>query len=334
MGSEQAEQEVADMLPAAVEAAAGPEPEPEPEAEPEPEPEPGVEPEAETPAAPPDGGRPARARAGLAVLGRVGIVLAVLTVAGGGIWATGRAGSPQASPTTTEIPALQVKAADVAPGSTAPVDATVNGAQIATGQQPQPQQQQQGKRQGKDLLSLWADKVSDVTGIPARALIGYGNAELVLRASQPSCRISWATLAGIGRIESNHGQYGGAVLQANGYPSKPIIGVPLDGTPGVRAIGDTDHGRFDGDPYYDRAVGPMQFIPSTWARWGGGYDPQQIDAAALAAAKYLCAGGRDMASPPGWWQGILSYNNSVDYAQKVFGLADSYAKAAQVVRMS
>jgi membrane-bound lytic murein transglycosylase B len=82
----------------------------------------------------------------------------------------------------------------------------------------------------------------------------------------------------------------------------------------------------------------MQFIPSTWRKWasdgnGDGLgDPQQIDDAALAAARYLCAGGRDMASPAGWWAGILSYNNSTEYAQKVFGLADGYAKAAQSVR--
>jgi membrane-bound lytic murein transglycosylase B len=272
----------------------------------------------------------------MAVLGRLGIVVAVLALAAAGVWVTSRVSTPAAGPTTTDIPALQVQAADVEPGSTAPVNATVSGAPVAATQQPAAQQPaaRPGRQSGKDLLSIWADKVSNVTGIPARALVGYGNAELELRATQPSCRVSWATLAGIGRIESNHGQYGGAVLQANGYPSKPIIGVPLDGSAGIQAIGDTDRGRFDGDPNNDRAVGPMQFIPGTWAKWGGGYDPQQIDAAALAAAKYLCAGGRDMSSAQGWWSGILSYNNSVDYAQKVFGLADSYAKAAQVVKVS
>jgi membrane-bound lytic murein transglycosylase B len=175
-----------------------------------------------------------------------------------------------------------------------------------------------------------------MVGIPARALVAYGNAELAMRASQAGYKLSWASLAG-GRIESNHGQYGGATLGADGRPSKPIIGVPLDGSPGVKAIGDTGRGRIDGDPTTDRAVGPMQFIPSTWSRWAsdgngdGAGDPQQIDDAALAASRYLCANGRNMASAAGWWAGILSYNNSTEYAQKVFGLADGYAKAAQTV---
>jgi membrane-bound lytic murein transglycosylase B len=255
-------------------------------------------------------------------------------VAGGGVWLVTRASTPEASPTTTEIPALQVKAADVRPGSVAPAGGAVAG---GAEQQTTPQQAQP-RSTGPATLTQWASQVAAVTTVPARALSAYGNAELAMRASQPTCKISWATLAGIGRIESNHGQYAGAVLGADGRPSKPIIGVPLDGSAGVQAIGDTDGGRYDGDAGVDRAVGPMQFIPSTWRKWasdgnGDGLgDPQQIDDAALAAARYLCAGGRDMASPAGWWAGILSYNNSTEYAQKVFGLADGYAKGAQSVR--
>ncbi|WP_410568494.1 lytic transglycosylase domain-containing protein [Amycolatopsis sp. cmx-4-61] len=277
---------------------------------------------------------PAPRAPGVAVLTRLIVVLAVLAVAGGGIWLVTRAATPEASPTTTEIPALQVKAADVRPGSVAPAGGAVAG---GAEQQTSPQQAR-SRESGPATLSQWAAQVAAATGVPARALQAYGNAELAMRADQPGCRISWATLAGIGRIESNHGQYAGAVLGADGRPSKPIVGVPLDGSAGVQAIGDTDGGRYDGDPAVDRAVGPMQFIPGTWRKWasdgnGDGLgDPQQIDDAALAAARYLCAGGRDMASPGGWWAGILSYNNSTEYAQKVFGLADGYAKAAQAAR--
>ncbi|WIY07167.1 lytic murein transglycosylase [Amycolatopsis mongoliensis] len=277
---------------------------------------------------------PAPRSASVAVLTRLTVVLAVLAVAGGGIWLVTRASTPEASPLTTEIPALQVKAADVRPGSVAPAGGAVAG---GAEQQTSPQQAQ-SRSTGPATLSQWASQVAGASGVPARALQAYGNAELAMRADQPKCRISWATLAGIGRIESNHGQYAGAVLGADGRPSKPIVGVPLDGSAGVQAIGDTDGGRYDGDAGVDRAVGPMQFIPSTWRKWasdgnGDGLgDPQQIDDAALAAARYLCAGGRDMASPAGWWAGILSYNNSTEYAQKVFGLADGYAKAAQSVR--
>jgi membrane-bound lytic murein transglycosylase B len=72
-------------------------------------------------------------------------------------------------------------------------------------------------------------------------------------------------------------------------------------------------------------MGPMQFIPSTWSRWASDGN--------LAAGRYLCANGRDMASAAGWWAGILSYNNSTEYAQKVFGLVDGYAKVAQTVKV-
>ncbi len=152
-----------------------------------------------------------------------------------------------------------------------------------------------------------------------------------MRGSDPGCHVSWTTLAGIGRVESNHGQFAGAVLGEDGRPSKPVIGVPLDGSAGVRSIPDTDGGTLDGNPQLDHAVGPMQFIPGTWRKWAsdgnldGRADPQQIDDAALSAARYLCAGGRDLATAAGWWAAVFSYNNSVPYGQKVFGLADGYA---------
>ncbi|EHR50465.1 membrane-bound lytic murein transglycosylase B [Saccharomonospora marina XMU15] len=271
-------------------------------------------------------------RSGRAALVRLAIVVAVLAVAAGGVWLVARAASPQAGPTTTDIPALDVRPADVEPGSVAPATDHItdrNSGRAGGGQASAP---------GANPLLDWARTTSAATAVPQRALLAYGNAELVMREHQPSCRLSWATLAGIGRVESNHGRYGGATLGENGRPSKPIIGIPLDGSEGVKAILDTDGGRLDGDVRHDRAVGPMQFIPSTWLRHGtdasgdGLADPQQIDDAALSAARYLCSGGRDMSTADGWWSGVMSYNNSTEYARKVFGLAEDYATAVRQAR--
>jgi len=176
--------------------------------------------------------------------------------------------------------------------------------------------------------------LAKVIDVPARALQAYGNAQNIVAREQPGCHLSWTTLAGIAHIESNHGRFGGRALQPDGRSSSPIIGIPLDGGPAVQAIGDTDGGALDGDPVWDRAVGPFQFIPSTWAKWradGNGdrvADPQSIDDAAVAAGRYLCAGGRNLSDGASWWRAILSYNNSDAYVQSVFNGADGYARAA------
>ncbi|MFD6793600.1 MULTISPECIES: lytic transglycosylase domain-containing protein [Prauserella salsuginis group] len=265
------------------------------------------------------------------VAARLGIVLLVLALGAGGVWLAAGAATPEASPTTTDVPARDIEPARVTPGSAAPAEQ----ASVAPEPRSDPGASSGGGRErSADSLDAWAEHTAAATGVPARALRAYGYAELAMREHEPECRVSWATLAGIGRVESDHGRYGGVTLQQDGRPSGPIIGVPLNGTPGVRSITDTDGGRLDGDRRHDRAVGPMQFIPSTWVRYAsdgngdGRADPQQIDDAAVTAARYLCAGGRDMSGADGWWAGIMSYNNSVEYAQKVFGLADGYAAQA------
>jgi membrane-bound lytic murein transglycosylase B len=256
------------------------------------------------------------------LVGRLILVMMVLVVAVAAVWLLRTATLSESTTAAPEIPSLQVPAVPVQPGSIVPASV------------PRPQ----AGAAGTDPLRAWADRMAGPTGVPARALLAYGNAELVLRSTMPNCRVSWTTLAAIGRVESNHGQFGGAVLGEDGSPSSPIIGVPLDGSAGVRSIPDTDGGTLDRDPSVDRAVGPMQFIPSTWRQWAsdgnldGRADPQQLDDAALSAARYLCAGARNLATAAGWWSAVFSYNNSVPYGQKVFGLADTYARTAMNTR--
>ena len=100
---------------------------------------------------------------------------------------------------------------------------------------------------------------------PSPALAAYQRAATVIDASDPGCHISWEHIAAIGRIESDHGRYGGSHLDRNGVALPGILGIALDGTHGTRRIRDTDAGLYDGDTRWDRAVGPMQFIPSTWS---------------------------------------------------------------------
>jgi membrane-bound lytic murein transglycosylase B len=183
-------------------------------------------------------------------------------------------------------------------------------------------------------LDAWVARVSDKTDIPARVLRAYANAETVIRAKTPGCHLTWATVAGIGRIESLNGGHGGSEIDANGNEVPPVIGITLDGSDGVLAVHDTDAGQFDGDPTWDHAIGPMQFLPATWHRWGvrangdgKAPDAQNIDDAALTTARYMCAKGGDLATPDGWWTAVLTYNNSTEYGQEVFSNASAYGTA-------
>jgi membrane-bound lytic murein transglycosylase B len=180
----------------------------------------------------------------------------------------------------------------------------------------------------------WAARAAAATGIPGRAFLAYASADLTIVTEQPACGLGWNTLAAIGTVESANGTFGGATLFASGYTSKPIIGVPLNGGKfaggTVAAIPDTDHGKLDGDTRWDRAVGPFQFLPATWARWGadgngdGVASPAQIDDAALAAARYLCASGT-MTSATRWRAAVFTYNQSNDYVNEVAQIANRYA---------
>jgi len=175
----------------------------------------------------------------------------------------------------------------------------------------------------------WAASAAAATGISDRAFLAYASADLTIEDEQPACGLGWNTLAAIATVESANGTYGGASVLANGYTSKPITGVPLDGgTFGGEKIAAIPAAQ--GGTGWERALGPFQFLPSTWATWGadgngdGVASPNQIDDAALAAARYLCASG-PMTTPAGWRAAVFSYNHSDAYVNEVADIANRYA---------
>ncbi len=185
------------------------------------------------------------------------------------------------------------------------------------------------------ITSTLKERVLDVSAntsydVPLAALQAYKNAARQMTLTDPGCKLSWGVLAAIGQVESGHGRYGGAAVLANGKTAPAIVGLPLDGAGPVAEIADTDDGRYDGDKIWDRAVGPMQFIPTTWASSGadgdadGLEDPNDFDDATLAAAQYLCSGAVDMTVPSQARSALLRYNNSQSYVDLVLRIANVF----------
>jgi cell wall-associated NlpC family hydrolase len=145
---------------------------------------------------------------------------------------------------------------------------------------------------------------SGVADIPAAALGDY------MTASGYCPGLPWVLLAGIGKVESDHGR---ADL------------------PGVRS-GANPAG----------AEGPMQFLPATFAVYAvpegsGGTGPSppwppspyNLADAAVAAARMLCADGAG--DPATVDQAIWDYNHSATYVAEVLGWAGQYQAAYQAV---
>lgn len=173
--------------------------------------------------------------------------------------------------------------------------------------------------------------VVEDTDLTFVALEAYVTAANTTRHEDAACGLDWSVLAAVGRVESRHGTYGDSELDIAGETLIDIVGIALDGTRNTREIRDTDGGLLDGDTVYDRAVGPMQFIPTTWARWArdgdgdGTADPHNLYDAATAAGAYLCRAG-DFVSADGPRRAIFAYNHSDAYVDVVLQLAEAYRK--------
>ena len=174
----------------------------------------------------------------------------------------------------------------------------------------------------------WVTAMANKAGISAPAVRAYANAQL----SEPrTCKVGWTTLAGIGWVESQHGTIGGRTLGEDGHPSTPVLGPALDGKDFAAIRATPESTAWHGDPTWDHAVGPLQFIPSTWETWGGDgdgdgvADPNDIDDAAYTAARYLCADGHDLTTGAGWADAVFGYNHDQSYVDSVYAAASAYA---------
>ena len=97
---------------------------------------------------------------------------------------------------------------------------------------------------------------------------------------------------------------------------------------GFAVIEDSDNGRLDGNDRWDRAVGPMQFIPETWSVMqadgndDGVRNPQNLFDAAATAADFLCRLSSTRGSSPEDF--VLGYNGSTSYVDSVLTFARGY----------
>ena len=180
--------------------------------------------------------------------------------------------------------------------------------------------------------------LAQVEGVefPLVALDAYYRAATTVADARPTCGVEWWGLAGISRVEGRHGTYGGTSLMQNGDTDKRIIGIQLNGTNSTAVVGDTDDGTIDGDASYDRAVGPMQFIPQTWRRFAadgnedGTTSPFNLYDATLAAATYLCTASSGLDADAGLRSAYFSYNHSLLYVDSVLGYARRYERSLEL----
>ncbi|GAA3744656.1 C40 family peptidase [Salinactinospora qingdaonensis] len=180
-------------------------------------------------------------------------------------------------------------------------------------------------------------------GIPELLLEAYARAPAQLERHSPQCTgMSWAILAGLGRIESTH--LAGHDIKPDGDVVPRFLGPVLDGSGAggnITPVHDTDNGRWDGNTTYDRALGPTQQLPGQWDTYGrdgnhdGKADPHNVFDNVLAGAVELCesAGGApvDFTDRGQLRDALWRYNHSEIYVDDVLTRIEHYRQLSSPV---
>ncbi len=177
-----------------------------------------------------------------------------------------------------------------------------------------------------------ASAAAGALGIPPVVFSAYLSAVAQAPTITPQCEVDWPIIAGIWRVESHHGTVGGRTAGPDGTVTPPLYGITLDGSvAGTAIIADTDRGVLDGDPSWDRAVGPAQFLPGSWRAYGRDgnrdrqADPHNVFDAALSTVAYLCLRTPgDYTNPEDLARALRGYNNSTQYVETVASWIDYY----------
>ena len=184
-------------------------------------------------------------------------------------------------------------------------------------------------RNNKGTPTLPSSALADLD-IPQTALLAYQRAADVIGQVDASCGLSWTLLAAIGRVESDHGRFGGAssgrtarrALRSAASPSTEPARSRRSVTPMPASSTGTPSGTARSDP--------MQFLPSTWSVVGvdgdgdGVRSPGDIDDAALATAVFLCSAPGELDTDSGRRTAIFRYNPSNAYVASVLAADRSY----------
>lgn len=149
------------------------------------------------------------------------------------------------------------------------------------------------------FVSLRQEQTADTGKLPVDGRVPGGRPDSYLALFRDSAALycpglSWTVLAAIGQIESADGQN----------------------------VGPSSAG----------ALGPMQFIPATWARWGidafGETGPPNVMDpydAVPSAAEYLCANGAALGGAS-LYSAVFAYNHAKWYVDEVLALAQEYGR--------